>query len=49
MKNRSFISEENKGFENQFEGLSNDEMNSLRGGDSNPIPSTGGSDYPIPL
>jgi len=45
MKNRSFISFKNKGFNGQFSNLSNNDMINLRGGD-NPPPRPS-HDYPL--
>ena len=47
MKSRLFISEKNEGFENNFKSLNNEEMNSLRGGNSPDLPTSGGEDFPI--
>ena len=47
MKSRLFISEKNEGFESKFKSLNNEEMNSLRGGNSPDLPTSGGDDYPI--
>ena len=47
MKTRLFISEKNEDFESKFKSLNNEEMNSLRGGNSPDLPTSGGDDYPI--
>ena len=47
MKNSLFISQKNEGFEIKFKSLSNDEMNTLRGGKNTDLPPSGGDDYPI--
>jgi hypothetical protein len=47
MKTRLFISEKNKGYESKFKSLNNEEMNSLKGGNSPDLPPSSGDDYPI--
>ena len=52
MKNKTYVSSKNNGFEGQFKSLNNDEMISLKGGGSPvstvpPIPSSGGEDLPL--
>ena len=49
MKNRLFTTEKNEGFEIKFKSLNNDEMNNLRGGKNDDLPSAGGDDYPLPI
>ena len=49
MESKSSIFAISNSIEGQFKSLTNNEMINLRGGDTPPLPPTGGEDYPIDL